>query len=426
MRLLLVLAAACVALGATARAADAPTLLIRDVRVFDGYRALDHRSVLVRGGVIAEVAGPGLKPPRGATVVEGAGRTLLPGIIDAHVHVSHTDPDKTLAQSARFGVTTDLDMFTGVATLKRMHELSKADLPNLADVRSAGVGASAPNGHPSRMDPKADFPTLSRPEDAQAFVDARIAEGSDYIKIIADDGSPGPLIPHLDEATIRAVVAAAHRRGKMAVVHIQTEAWARVAIDAGADGLVHIFVGQHASPDFGAFARAHRIFVVPTLGTEYSSCNRSRGTVVAADPRLAPQIDPGFARGLTMRFTSPRSCQASDEAVKELHAAGVPILVGTDAPVPGTTYGASTLDEMGLLVADGLTPTEALSAGTSVPARIFGLTDRGEIKPGKRADLVLVAGDPTADIDAVKNIVAVWKHGMPVERKAAPPAGATQ
>src|SRR6185503_2991197 len=106
---------------------------------------------------------------------------------------------------------------------------------------------------------------------------------------------------------------------------------------------------------------------------------------------------------------------------KELHAAGVPLITGTDAPVPGGTYGASTLDEMALFVGDGLTPVEALIAGTSAPAKAFHLNDRGEIRVGKRADLVLVEGDPTRNIDDVKNIDAVWKRGIAVQRVTAAP-----
>jgi imidazolonepropionase-like amidohydrolase len=95
--------------------------------------------------------------------------------------------------------------------------------------------------------------------------------------------------------------------------------------------------------------------------------------------------------------------------VRQLHAAGVPLLAGTDAPNPGTTHGASLHRE--LLVNAGLTTTEALAAATSVPARIFGLRDRGRIAPGMRADLLLVEGNPVRDMTDTRNIVAVWKKG---------------
>jgi len=90
----------------------------------------------------------------------------------------------------------------------------------------------------------------------------------------------------------------------------------------------------------------------------------------------------------------------------------VPLLAGTDTPGPGTTYGASVHKEMEHLVNAGLTPTSALAAATSATARAFRLTDRGRIKAGMRADLLLVNGDPTKEIRDTRHIVAVWKRGV--------------
>jgi imidazolonepropionase-like amidohydrolase len=90
----------------------------------------------------------------------------------------------------------------------------------------------------------------------------------------------------------------------------------------------------------------------------------------------------------------------------------VPIVAGTDAPGPGTTYGASLHWELQHLVAAGMSPAEALAAATSVAARAFRLNDRGRIRAGYRADLLLVEGDPTRDIRATRHIVGVWKKGV--------------
>ena len=97
---------------------------------------------------------------------------------------------------------------------------------------------------------------------------------------------------------------------------------------------------------------------------------------------------------------------------------GVPILAGSDPPARGRPYGASMHRELELMVQAGLSPTAALRAATSVPARIFGLDDRGRIAPGLRADLLLVDGDPTADILATRSIVAIWKQGAQFDREA--------
>jgi imidazolonepropionase-like amidohydrolase len=104
--------------------------------------------------------------------------------------------------------------------------------------------------------------------------------------------------------------------------------------------------------------------------------------------------------------------------VRQLRLAGVPLLVGTDAPNPGTTHGASVHRELELLMKAGLSATEALAGATSVPARIFGLRDRGTVAPGGRADLLLVEGDPTRDVTETRNIVGIWKQGVMVKRMA--------
>ena len=109
-------------------------------------------------------------------------------------------------------------------------------------------------------------------------------------------------------------------------------------------------------------------------------------------------------------------CMGTDAGIRQLIQAKVPILVGTDAPVTGGTYGASVHGEMALLVRDGLAPVQALAGATSTTAHCFHLDDRGRILPGMRADLVLVEGDPTKDIAATRDIVAVWKAGVRVKR----------
>jgi imidazolonepropionase-like amidohydrolase len=106
------------------------------------------------------------------------------------------------------------------------------------------------------------------------------------------------------------------------------------------------------------------------------------------------------------------------KAVGQLSAHSVPILAGTDQHNPGTAPGASLHGELEILVEAGLKPVQALKAATSATAKAFRLTDRGRIAPGLRADLLLVEGDPTVDITATRNIVAVWKAGVEFNRDA--------
>ena len=405
------------AMLATAQTTSKP-ILIEHVRVFDGTRVFENRSVLTEDGIIRSVAA-GIPRPADAIAVDGTGKTLLPGLIDAH---THTIAETLLQQAPVFGVTTDLDMFTDPATAARIKkEQREGKLLDYADLRSAGYLATVPGGHGTEYG--LPVPTLTRPEEAQAWVDARIAEGSDCIKVVYDDsveyGLDKPK-PTLTKDVLKALADAAHKRGKLMVTHIGFLQQALDAIDAGADGLAHLFVGASSSPDFGKIAAAHHIFVVPTLTVLNTICATSFDAELAEDPRLKPYPLPTETAAMKARFDLPAkiSCEGANEAVRQLKAANVPILAGTDAGNPGTTQGASIHGELELLVRAGLTSVEALRAATAAPAAAFHLDDRGQIVAGKRADLVLVDGDPTGDIRQTRNIVAVWKAGHAIDREA--------
>jgi imidazolonepropionase-like amidohydrolase len=401
---------------ATSLPAQDNPILVRGARVFDGTNLLGERDVLLRGGRIAAI-GPRLEAP-GATVVEARGKTLLPGFIDAH---THTFSD-VLSQALAFGVTTQLEQFTDVRSVRLWHDEQRTGKANnRADVFSAGVLVTAPGGHGTQFG--ITIPTIAKPESAQAFVDARIAEGSDWIKIVYDDGRAYALNrPTLDSATMHAVVTAAHKRGKLAIVHVHSLSFARSAIAAGADGLVHVFADTDSIAEFVALAKRRGAFVIPTLAVNKSVTGVAGGAPLIDDARvdsLLTATDLGQLRqAFPTRPNSPARYAHAQAAVRALNAAGVPILAGTDAPNPGTTHGASIHSELELLVEAGLTPTQALASATSVTARAFRLADRGRIATGLRADLVLVNGDPTTDIKAARSIHSIWKGGVQFDRAA--------
>jgi imidazolonepropionase-like amidohydrolase len=398
--------------GPAAPASPSATLAIAGVRVFDGEKVIPRATVLVAGDRIAAVAADLTVPP-GITVVDGAGRTLLPGLIDSHAHVWSPAP---LEQALAFGVTTVLDMFMPVDLMKR---LRGEDDAGRADLRSGGILATAPGGHGTQFG--VAIPTLTRPEEAQAFVDARLADGSDYIKIIFDDGrSLGKerRVPTLDRRTVAALITAAHARGRLAVVHVSDQEAARAALEDGADGLVHAFGDSLPRPDFGAFVAARGAFVVPTLALQMSTFGET-GTLRDEDrrsPLLSPDARTRLARSIPTRALGPKDTFPT--LIAQLRDARATILAGSDAPNPGTAHGLSVHDELAVLVAMGLTPLQALTSATAAPARAFRLADRGRIAAGLRADLVLVDGDPTSDILATRAIIAIWRGGRRFDRDA--------
>ncbi len=398
-------------------------LAFRGVRVFDGEQLLTDTTVLVGAdGTIAAV-GPSadVAVPEGAELVDGAGRTLLPGLIDAHTHANSRED---LKQALVFGVTTELDMFANPTWVERVREReAKGKSADLADLSSAGTLATAPGGHGTEYG--TEIPTLTRPEQAAAFVAARIAEGSDYIKIVYDDGATfGIDFATLDAPTLAALIEAAHEQDRMAVVHIGSQQGAIEAVRAGADGLAHIFFDEAPTDAFIAAAHEREgLFVTDTLAVCHAMRDAEFGAGLADDPRLRPFLTPterlaGVVAPRMDEQASKARCEHGAAAVRALHEVGVPILASTDVPNGGMQHGVSLHGELALLVDAGLAPAEALAAATSAPAAAFGLDDRGRIAAGMRADLVLVEGDPSTDITATRAIVDVYKQGLRVDRQA--------
>jgi imidazolonepropionase-like amidohydrolase len=228
----------------------------------------------------------------------------------------------------------------------------------------------------------------------------------------------------LDLAMARALVDAAHAQRILAVAHVATQANAQTAIDAQVDGLVHISMDQPMTPDLVRLARQRGMFVIPTLSLVASVAEAGVGRKLRDDAQLAPWLTRNQLLGLTAKFPppfrGPKYLEHSLESVRRLHATGVPIIAGSDAPNSGTAHGVSVHGELALLVEAGLSPTAALAAATAIPARMFKLADRGRIAPGLRADLVLVEGHPTTDIAATRAITGIWKNGVAVDRALLP------
>lgn len=398
------------------------SFMLRGVRAFDGERVRESVDVLVDGGVIT-VVGDRVRLPDGVPEFAADGHTLLPALLDAHTHnfmSSRTD-------ALRFGVGTQIDMFSDHRLLgeARMQRASLMRTVN-ADMWSAGMLVTAAGGHGTQFGMA--IPTLDDAADADAFIAARIADGSDFIKLVLESGAgwSAPM-PTLSRDTLAAAIAAAHAHDKLAVVHVGTLADARAAVAAGADALVHLFRDEVIDDALVADIVARGVFVIPTLAVLESVSGRVSGLV--DDARIAPFLTPEQVDGLSRSFpggdTRAEVIETASRSVQTLINAGAVVLAGSDAPNPGTAHGASLHRELELLVAAGMSPQAALTAATSAIADSFGITDRGRVASGQRADLLLVAGDPVGDITATRDIVAVWKNGYLIERERAGGAVAT-
>lgn len=412
---------------------------IMNARVFDGERILDATTVVIESRSIVDVGGG---VPSDARVIDAEGGALLPGLIDSHVHTSVEGLELALS----FGVTTELEM-QGMFTRDNRARITDDD--RLADVRSAGFGITPPGGHPSELmggdhgeegdeAPWADaddadganawqdivMPFATTPEEAVAFIPRLAATGSDYIKFMIDDGTVegAPGLPLLGGDIVVAGVTEAHRLHLLTVAHTLTVDATLTAVNAGIDGLVHLFMDRPHSGAIIDQVAASGAFVVPCLVLNASMMGITAAEF-AADPRVSSALDESWIATLNGNYNRYPQGDLEDvfASVRALHAAGVDILVGTDVSFPlpvlgGMAHGASVHHELQMLVHAGLTPVEALRAATATPARRFGLTDRGRIQEGLRADLLLVDGDPTADISDTLNIRQIWRRGTALKR----------
>jgi imidazolonepropionase-like amidohydrolase len=240
-------------------------------------------------------------------------------------------------------------------------------------------------------------------------VAARVDEGADFIKIIYDNFKMfDEDIPTLRKETMEAVVEAAHAQGKMAVVHSRdVEAWADV-IDAGVDGIVHLPVDEVPDAALIEQMKEKGIWVGANL-----SLNRPEGKTLIDDLALGPMLTAVEKESL--QNFRPMHREGGDQialdTLRALHAAGVTILPGSDTPNGGTSFGATMHLDIALLVENGFTPMEALRSATADAAAAFELEDRGRIKEGLQADLLLVEGKPDQNITDTRNIIAVFKAG---------------
>ncbi|MGD1048129.1 MAG: CIA30 family protein, partial [Candidatus Krumholzibacteriaceae bacterium] len=160
--------------------------------------------------------------------------------------------------------------------------------------------------------------------------------------------------------------------------------------------------------------------LIPTLTVISTICGLKPGVALLNDPQLEPLIPSTALAGLKTQFPGTSFTQANFDvaagATRAFKKSGLTVLAGTDAPNPGTTYGASLHQELELLVQSGLTPAEALTAATALPAKVFGLADRGRIAKGLRADLLLVDGNPLVNIKDTRRIAGIWKEGVELDR----------
>ena len=339
---------------------------VTNVRVFDGQSLTQPQTVVIEGEFIGEDA-------QGAHVIDGEGGVLLPGLIDAHIHLQTEDD---LHAMAAYGITTGLDMATWPSA--KMNGLRARK--GLTDIRSAGLPATCAGSIHSRLLPLPQEALLTGPQDAERFVRERISEGSDFIKLIVD--IPGP-----NQDTLDALATAAHRHQKLVVAHASSFIPFAMAQDAKADIITHAPCDKPLDEDAVKLMVSENRISVPTL-TMMEGITKRLSWGVIGRLLLQPSLCLAIMRAKRKNpYGGGQTFEHARDSVTAMYRAGVPILAGTDANSEKNSpfvikHGDSLHYELELLVRAGLSNIDALRAATELPAKHFGLTDRGVIEVG--------------------------------------------
>jgi imidazolonepropionase-like amidohydrolase len=381
------------------------------MRLFDGTGSapIDNATIVVRDGRVAAV-GPSAQVtiPSGAERVALTGKTVIPGLINAHGHVNNTSRD--LGVYAAYGVTTVYSLGD-----EKPDAFAARDGQNTASLNRARVFVAGPV-----LNPKT-------PGEARQQVAANVAMKANVIKIRVDDNLG--TTPKMDPAIYRAVIDEAHKRGMRTEVHLFYLSDAKAVLDAGADLIAHSVRDLDVDAALIAQMKAGNVCLVPTLMREVSTFVYDTTPAFFSDPLFQKHADPQWVAGIKdpaaqARVKASASAQrykvALDVAkrnMKKLHDAGVRIAMGTDTGPAGRFQGYFELMEIEMMVESGLTPTQALLAATRDAAACQQIDrELGTLSANKWADFVVLNADPLANISNIRQIDSVYIAGNRIQR----------
>jgi imidazolonepropionase-like amidohydrolase len=412
----------------------------------NGGKPVNNALIIVRGGTIQSVSRAGeTEIPSGAQMIDAAGKTIIPGLHDMHVHILGDSspffyPDYVRAVGVDYrknlygylfcGVTSVLDVgeFTAEDVILRLREQEQAHCLVSPRIFTVGAGITYPHGYgfPARV--------ASNSAEAVKVVDDLAKKKPDMVKLLYEDTSPTrEPIPAFDTGTLQALIDESRRKGLKTTVHVRTPEQAETVAPLQPDAFAHI-PGWFGSRKYEKEMIKYHISCTPTLmasGMARTMFLRNPELInddfikSCIDPRLAGAYkDPAlleFARKsrtfigriMSTVFSFPQRFGA----LRRLYRAGNKIIMGTDAANPAIFHGPAAHEELGLYVKAGLTPLQAITTATRNGAEYVGKLDRqGTIEAGKLADLVILKANPLLNISNTKKIALVMKDGKIMDR----------
>ncbi len=436
------------------REIDVSSILIQDVDIFNGRDAtlLFGQDVHIKEGRIVEIGKDiSIENQDNVTLIDGKSRVLMPGLIDAHVHLSGSgavpwdksavDLEYNLSAYLYAGITTVYDLGGMAKQLKTLAEKVKSKEVIGPSIYHTHLPITVKNSHPIPLAEQMVAwplktllntlsPTINEPNEAPKLIESYLKNEIDYVKIICDQIPPES--PEMVSDQLEALIAEAHGHDKKVFVHVGSPENAVTAVMAGADILAHgVWRGKLTEDQADVIARSNTP-IIYTLAGFQNVILIYTGSFIPneEDSLLVPQeiLDPvAGENGLDVRNQKVMSEFFKDvvqkapfwhENFRLLHERGVKILVGTDSNLPGTYAGATYYQELDELKRFGLSNFEILTAATYLNANAFlDEPEFGLIDVGKQANLLLINGNPLEDLEKLKDIELIVLHGDIIRRE---------
>jgi len=389
-------------------ATPAPDVLaVTNGALWDNGRLIPDGVLIIRAGRI-EAAGTAAEIviPAGALRIDAGGGTILPGLIDDHVH-NAAEPE-IRRKFLEAGVTTVCDTGAGANQL-RLYQAEKPAAELITRAYYAGPFISAPEGYPADTDASARL-GVSTPDEARQAVQKLAGEGVSYIKVALDDGRGEEPLPVLSSDVLQVVVDEAHRLGLTVRAHVLDAKYLDLALNAGVDAIEHLPAPDFSRQVFELWMRSDHALTLPQA--YLTQLQRLASSGLPLTPTL--EVLERRTCNTTAQSQAERDAcvRVYVESLRQFHQMGGVIAFGNDFGSAGMSAGLPWR-EMELLQQAGLSNAEILTAATATAARVCGHgSEIGALQPGFLADVLIVNGNPLEDLTALQRVQTVILSGQ--------------
>lgn len=423
--------------GLSSSVSHAATLLENARVIYDARKpAIENGAILIDKGKVAKVGKAGeVTAPTGTTRVDLSGKTVIPALIDTHVHIGYQkDASYSAANYTRDNLSDQLQRYAyaGVSTVMTLGTDPGDVLPQQrayqernggTQILFAGRGIAAPNAGPGDAALKPSAWAVSTVDQARGAVRAEIERKVDFIKVWVDDR--GGAVKKTPPEIYRAVIDEAHKRKARVIAHVFYLEDARDLVKAGVDGFAHLVRDQEMDDALIAEMKQKSVVVMPNLGI---AANRADESTAWMDDPLYKETTPEavIARvRAALANRTPQALAASQKTyalmqtnLRKLNAAGVTIVLGGDSgAVPDHFHAFTSHREMQMMAEAGMTPSQVLTAATAAGADFLRQRERGTIEVGKSGDLLVLDANPLDGIANTRKIAKVYLQGQEINRE---------